>query len=1443
MDLTGQTLVGYEIISKLGAGGMGAVFKARQPVLDRIVALKVIAPQVAQDPSYIARFQHEAKSAARLNHPNIVQVYAAGEDSGMHFMVSEFVEGESLQQRLSREGRMDPQEALATCVFVAEGLKHAWDEARIIHRDIKPDNIFLSVKGVVKVGDLGLAKSVGPETSAALTQSGTTVGTPFYCSPEQAQAEKEIDFRADIYSLGCTLYHMLSGKRPYDSGQNQSPMSVMVKQIHDPPPAVLQVWPECPMPLVMLLGRMLKKNPNERHQSYEELIEDMRRVHEQLSQPQAAVPQPIPHAVEPEDASRKRMPMVMGGIAAVVVAAGLLLWAPWKQPSQSDAGRVPSRADQGAPKTSDSGTGSAIAPAVAETATKPPSETLAPPKTEAAPAVAETPVKPPAEMPASRKPETATAATADPFIAEVVALPAEKQIQRVMAELKRLNPDFDNRETHTIRESAVTQLAISTVGVKDISPLRALRQLDEVRCSGTQEEPSPLSDLSPLRGLSLRHLACDFTAVSDLSPLAGMPLAFLDISGTQVINLSPLADLSLTELRCPPAAARNKDIAQLLLKLPALQRVNGQSPAAFLASLAKVPAAEPASPQPSSPTPASGMVAPPAASAEDPFVQTVAALPAEQQVARVMARLRELNPQFDGRETHKVEGGAVTELSFSTVGVTDITPLKALKWLKKLVIVPPTLNQKGALADLAPLQGLPLTWLWCHGNPITDLTPLRGMPLTVLSFSGTQVNDLSPLNDMKLAILSFSDTPVTDLVPLEGMPLTVLWCNNTKVTDLSPLQAMPLQELRCSFVPTRDAAILRGIRTLARINDTSAQMFWIRVGPIAATAASRQPSTGTATTSGAQRTMTTSTGIELVWIPPGEFMMGSTKDEQEWAIANRASAEHVNHEGQEPRRAIIKNGLWLGRTEITMGQWKLFVSESNYETDAEKAGKGDPCWRKPDFGFAPKDNHAVTYITWNDAMAFCQWLTDKEKKAKKLPAGMVYRLPTEAEWEYACRAGKQTKFWWGDTVEGVEKRMNLSGAPDGFDFVSPVDHYGSRGRNNFGLADMLGNVWEWCLDGSNRQHADVEPSNERGSAYALRGGSFQNTIGSCRCAFRLIRNPAFAANCFGFRICCGVPEGSGQAAGTSTTVPTTTKVSPPSAAPVVGGAPTSPPLVTSTGMELLWIPPGEFLLGSTQEERAWALQNGCVAEGVKREGEAPRKAAIKQGFWMGKTEVTVGQWKLFVAATGYVTEGEKKGESYTTLGPGQNYGLVKGANWKDPSFGFKLKDNCAVSCISWNDAMAFCEWLSEREQKAGRLPPGFKVRLPTEAEWEYACRAGTQTKFWWGETKEGGDNRLNWSGKGDGFEFVSPVDHYGSRGRNKFGLADMLGNVWEWCLDECDEKQAHEECYKGNPGHRVLRGGSFHDSPGFGRCAYRFTYAPTHSDSFNGFRICVGVDR
>ena len=161
MFQAGQTLGDFEILDRLGQGGMGAVYKARQVSLDRFVALKTLQAAIAADPEYIARFSREAKAAASLNHPNLVQVYSAGETDGLHWFAMEYVEGESAQARMKRKERLDPAEAIAIGIHIATALEYGWRKAQLIHRDIKPDNIFLSSDGEVKLGDLGLAKSAG----------------------------------------------------------------------------------------------------------------------------------------------------------------------------------------------------------------------------------------------------------------------------------------------------------------------------------------------------------------------------------------------------------------------------------------------------------------------------------------------------------------------------------------------------------------------------------------------------------------------------------------------------------------------------------------------------------------------------------------------------------------------------------------------------------------------------------------------------------------------------------------------------------------------------------------------------------------------------------------------------------------------------------------------------------------------------------------------------------------------------------------------------------------------------------------------------------------------------------------------------------------------------------------------------------------------------------
>ena len=283
-------------------------------------------------------------------------------------------------------------------------------------------------------------------------------------------------------------------------------------------------------------------------------------------------------------------------------------------------------------------------------------------------------------------------------------------------------------------------------------------------------------------------------------------------------------------------------------------------------------------------------------------------------------------------------------------------------------------------------------------------------------------------------------------------------------------------------------------------------------------------------------------------------------------------------------------------------------------------------------------------------------------------------------------------------------------------------------------------------------------------------------------------------------------------------------------------------MTASTGVELVWIPPGEFMLGSSPDEQTWAIQNQCLPSWVKTEGDHQRQAAIKEGFWMGRTEVTVGQWKKFVAEAHFETDGEKAGVS-CAIGPNKRWDMIKGANWKKPIFDYKPKEIYPVSCISWLDAVAFCAWLTTFEKEAHKLPPGMVYRLPTEAEWEYACRGGTRTKYWWGDLPAGIEKHCNVRGGADGWEFLAPVDHFRSHGRNRFGLADMLGNVNEWCLDWFDGSGPHEECYKSESTERVFKGGSFDDYPSTARCAHRYGRPMTMSHAGYGFRICCGVPR
>ncbi len=319
-------------------------------------------------------------------------------------------------------------------------------------------------------------------------------------------------------------------------------------------------------------------------------------------------------------------------------------------------------------------------------------------------------------------------------------------------------------------------------------------------------------------------------------------------------------------------------------------------------------------------------------------------------------------------------------------------------------------------------------------------------------------------------------------------------------------------------------------------------------------------------------------------------------------------------------------------------------------------------------------------------------------------------------------------------------------------------------------------------------------------------------------------------------------------------------------------------------LELVYVPPGTFRMGSTEAEKKWAVsaEGGAAFSsggGVREafEGE-PRMMRVSDGFWMGRTEVTVAQFRRFVAETGYVTDAERPGgttmcfdHDWIPHEPGQPphpWKPMADKSWRDPNHGIPLRDDHPVVCVSYNDMKAFCRWLTNRHRRTGALPSGWMYRLPTEAEWAYACRGGRKDSsyFWWGNDLQDARGRLNisasdplpgksytWPGVklpwSDGFPMVSPVDHFGARGRNGFGLADMCGGVWEFVLDHFDPQGGHEQVHYENPELRtvsrpVCRGGNYYDVPGNARCAVRLgIHSVTYSDSRDGFRICLGVPR
>ena len=297
--LNGKEIGGYKILDRLGRGGMGTVFKAKQISLNRVVALKVLASKFAKDPKFVEKFVSEARAAGQLNHPNVVQVFDVGKLGGLHFFSMELMEAGCVQDLLSAapEGRLTWQEAMPLIVDATRGLVFA-EKRGIIHRDIKPDNLMLTSEQRVKIGDLGLAKKA--EEGAG---DKSIFGTPHFIAPEQAQG-KELTHAADLYALGATFYRMVTGKTPF-SGDTVK--EILKKQINDPHQPIHEIVPDFPEDLEAIVDKLMAKKVENRYQSATKLLEDLEAFQ-------------LAHQIELSGARKLNKPLMIG-LTLVALAA------------------------------------------------------------------------------------------------------------------------------------------------------------------------------------------------------------------------------------------------------------------------------------------------------------------------------------------------------------------------------------------------------------------------------------------------------------------------------------------------------------------------------------------------------------------------------------------------------------------------------------------------------------------------------------------------------------------------------------------------------------------------------------------------------------------------------------------------------------------------------------------------------------------------------------------------------------------------------------------------------------------------------------------------------------------------------------------------------------------------------------------------------------------
>ena len=1095
-----QMLGQYKLLRKLGEGAMGAVYLADDTIGQRKVALKILPAKYFSDPEYLTRFRREARAAGRLNHANIVAAYTAGEEAGQHFLVMEYCEGESLEKTLKREGFLPWDKALEITIQATRGLQHAHEHG-LIHRDVKPGNIFVTTNGEAKILDLGLSKVIGAGEQSFNTQTGVALGTPHYISPEQARGEKTVDGRTDIYSLGATLYHVVTGETPF---QGSTAAMIMLKHLNDQIPNPQDIREDIPDNVALVIQKMMAKDPADRHRDCKELLGDLELVlHGAMPSSQAIEVGKSSVAVRVRP---PRRPARMGTarheavgtrrhepVAAVREARGAHPQQRVSTQEHAPVAKVALPPRRAAPK--------AISPNIVYAALAgaalllllpfllsggPEDDGAAPRdngKTGAASAGDPRPDTSSRPGGAFGQTPPATAAVVDPDAAR------ERYAQRLLDGL-------------SAREKA---------GAGTAENLRRGLQVIVDRYSATRAGKAAAERL---KGLAETAAPKPETPVDD--PARSTVAAGADATD-QKAGIS--ADVPAQSHRAAALEVTGKGVST---------RANG--PAVVEPEKKGATDTQVAAPTPQP------------ASVPGPPTDLAADMARESSAAAALKKAEALLKDRKWGEARKY----VQDLKKDYLGAVALT-----RWLES------------HRDELARAPGLRAKYYeYFGGVNAADMTDKLPNPLGTRTVEHLCIPNEDALREVfgredhiAVRFHGFLEIPRDGdyTFYLDSDDGSVAYIGNSLVVNFDGGHAMaalskpPVPEKKGTATFKAGACPLRvnywqgggGAGLVLSWSGPGLPKQAILPGAFSHTVepdetdSKAAPATAAAVSGEAAKPLaldlTAVMRMNFVYVPAGEFVMGSEEGE-----ADEKPAHQVR----------ITQPFYIGKFEVTVGQFKCFVDATGHRTDAEKAGnKGGGIkerkwqeraginWKMP--GFLQNATCPVMLVSWSDARAFAAW-------AAKV-TGKTVRLPTEAEWEYAARGPQNPRFPWGDEWDGrranhadvtlkkssiVDPRGVFSTDTDGYAYTAPVCTYPNASW--CGAFDMTGNLLEWVQDRYDPDYYRTSPASDpqgpdSGGDRVYRGGCWLDPPSFCRATRRRHEPPGARNMAVGFRLVVTIP--------------------------------------------------------------------------------------------------------------------------------------------------------------------------------------------------------------------------------------------------------------------------------------------------------------------------------